>query len=59
MKAKLLTLALFGFMALSFMACNEEEIVPVNDVTLEQSGVGDTEGGLSDREEPPGLGDKN
>lgn len=54
MKAKLLTLALFGFMTLSFIACNEEEIIPANDVTLEQSTLGDTEGGLSDREAPPG-----
>ena len=51
MKAKLLTLALFGFMTLSFMACSEEEIVPTNDITIERS----YEGGLSDREEPPGL----
>ena len=58
MKAKLLTLALFGFMSLSFMACSEEEIVPANDVTLEQS-IADCEceGGLTEREEPLGQDD--
>ena len=58
MKAKLLTLALFGFMTLSFMACSEEEIVPANDVTLEQS-IADCEceGGLTEREEPLGQDD--
>lgn len=56
MKTKLLTLALFGIMSLSFIACNEEEIVPANDVTLEQSSAEcECEGGLSDRE-GPGVG---
>ena len=55
MKTKLLTLALFGIMSLSFMACSDEEIAPVNDVTLEQSMVDcECEGGLSDREGPGG-----
>ena len=56
MKTKLLTLALFGFMSLSFMACSEEEIAPVNDVTLEQAVAEcECEGGQSDRE-GPGVG---
>ena len=53
MKTKLLTLALFGIMSLSFMACSEEEIAPVNDVTLEEATADcECEGGLSDREDP-------
>lgn len=56
MKARILTLALFGIMSLSFVACSEEEIAPVNDVTLEQAMAEcECEGGLSDRE-PPGTG---
>ena len=53
MKTKLLTLALFGFISLSFMACSEEEVVPVNEITIEQA-IGDCEceGGISDREGP-------
>ena len=43
-------------MSLSFVACSEEEIAPVNDVTLEQANLDcECEGGLSDRE-PPGTG---
>jgi hypothetical protein len=53
MKTKLLTLALFGLMSLSFIACSEEEIVPVDDATIEQSSADcECEGGLSDREGP-------
>ena len=56
MKTKLLTLALFGMMSLSFIACSEEEIAPVNDITVEQSSAEcECEGGLSDRE-GPGVG---
>lgn len=53
MKAKILTLALFGLMAFSFMACNDEAIEPVKDVTIEQS-IADCEceGGITDREDP-------
>ena len=53
MKTKLLTLALFGLMSFSFMACSEEEIAPVDDITIE-AGVADCEceGGLTDREDP-------
>ena len=55
MKTKLLTLALFGIMSLSFIACNEEEIAPVNDVTIQQNDADcECEGGLSDREGPGG-----
>lgn len=51
MKAKILTLALFGLMTLSFMACNDEEVVPANDVTVEQSTTDcECEGGITDRE---------
>jgi hypothetical protein len=54
MKAKILTLALFGLMSLSFMACNEEPITPSNDISLEQSRVDcECEGGEEeDREDP-------
>jgi len=53
MKTKLLTLALFGIMSLSFVACNDEEIAPSKDVSIEQSVVPcECEGGLSDREDP-------
>ena len=53
MKTKLLTLALFGIMSLSFMACSEEEIVPVNDITIEDTTADcECEGGLTDREDP-------
>jgi len=56
MKTKLLTLALFGIMSLSFMACSEEEIAPVNDITIEEATAEcECEGGLSDRE-GPGVG---
>ena len=55
MKARILTLALFGLMTLSFIACSEEEVAPVNDITLEQSTQEcECEGGLSDREGPSG-----
>ncbi len=54
MKTKLLTLALFGLMSLSFMSCNDEEIVPVNDATIEDASSKDChcEGGLQERELP-------
>lgn len=53
MKTKLLTLALFGLMSLSFMACSEEEIVPVNETSIEQATADcECEGGLSERERP-------
>lgn len=53
MKTKLFTLALFGIMSLSFMACNEEEVAPTNDVTIGQAQSDcECEGGLSDREDP-------
>ncbi|MCG8309888.1 MAG: hypothetical protein MI975_21000 [Cytophagales bacterium] len=56
MKTKLLTLALFGILSLSFVACSEEEIAPVNDVATEASiAECECEGGLSDRE-GPGVG---
>jgi hypothetical protein len=55
MKTKLLTLALFGMMSFSFMACSEEEIAPVDDITLEEASADcECEGGLSDREDPRG-----
>jgi hypothetical protein len=53
MKTKLLTLALFGLMSLSFIACSEEEIAPVNDVTVEEASADcQCDGGLSEREKP-------
>jgi hypothetical protein len=53
MKTKLLTLALFGLMSLSFMACSEEEIVPVNENTIEQATADcECDGGISERETP-------
>lgn len=56
MKTKLLTLALFSIMSLSFMACSEEEIAPANDVAIEQGSADcECEGGLSDREPPEGM----
>jgi hypothetical protein len=56
MKTKLLTLALFGLMSLSFVACNDEEIAPVDDVSIEQASSDcECEGGLSDRERPDGY----
>ena len=55
MKTKLLTLALFGIMSLSFIACSEEEIAPVKDITIEQPNADcECEGGISDRERPGG-----
>ena len=55
MKTKLLTLALFGLMSLSFIACSEEEVAPVDDITIEQSDPDcECEGGISDRERPGG-----
>jgi len=55
MKTKLLTLALFGLMSFSFMACSEEEIAPVDEITLEAANADcECEGGLSDREPPVG-----
>ncbi len=54
MKAKLLTLALFGIMSFSFMSCNEEEVAPVKDgisIQQQQSDC-ECEGGVEDREEP-------
>ena len=51
MKTKLFTLALFGLMSLSFIACSEEEIAPANEAATEQSRADcECEGGLSDRE---------
>ena len=53
MKTKLLTLALFGFISLSFMACSEEEVAPANEITIEQANADcECEGGISDREGP-------
>ena len=53
MKTKLLTLALFGLMSLSFMSCSEEEIVPVKDTSIEQATADcECDGGLQDRERP-------
>ena len=53
MKAKFLTLALLGMMALSFVACNKEEIAPAKDVTnIQATADCECEGGLSDREDP-------
>lgn len=53
MKTRLLTLALFGIMSLSFMACNEEPIAPVNDIAAQEATADcECEGGLSDREDP-------
>jgi len=53
MKTKLLTLALFGLMSLSFMSCSEEEIVPVSDTTIEEATADcNCEGGISERERP-------
>ena len=50
MKAKLLTIALFGIMSLSFIACNEEEVVPVNDQVLTEESTCECEGGIEERE---------
>jgi hypothetical protein len=53
MKTKLLTLALFGLMSLSFMACSEEEIAPVNDVSVEQATSDcQCDSGIQDRDKP-------
>ncbi len=55
MRTKLFTLALFGMMSLSFMACNEEEVVPDMDMAqIEAAATCECEGGLSDREGPQG-----
>ena len=37
MKTKLLTLALFAFLTVGFVACAEEEIAPSNDVVEQVS----------------------
>jgi hypothetical protein len=51
MKSKILTLALFGLMSLSFIACSEEEVVPANTVATEESRADcECEGGLLERE---------
>ena len=51
MKSKILTLALFGLMSLSFIACSEEVVVPANEVATEEARPDcECEGGLSDRE---------
>jgi hypothetical protein len=53
MKTKLLTLALFGIMSLSFIACSQEDVVPSKDISTEVSAPDcECEGGLSDREDP-------
>lgn len=53
MKTRFLTLALFGLMSLSFMACSEEEIVPVNDTTIEDATADcNCDSGVLDREKP-------
>ena len=53
MKTKLITLAFLGLMSLSFMSCSEEEIAPINDITIEEARTDcECEGGLSDREDP-------
>ena len=55
MKTKLFTLALFGMMSLSFMSCNEDEVIPADGITIEQSNADcECEGGISDREGPLG-----
>jgi len=51
MKAKILTLALFGMMSLSFIACNEEEVVPADQAQIEnEQSYCECEGGVEDRE---------
>ncbi len=50
MKAKFLTIVLFGIMSLSFVACNEEEVVPANDQILTEESTCECEGGIEERE---------
>jgi hypothetical protein len=50
MKAKILTLALFGLMSFSFIACNEEEVVPAVEAELSADSYCECEGGMDDRE---------
>ncbi len=52
MKARILTLALFGIMSLSFSSCSKEEVAPANQtqVQTEQSYC-ECEGGVEDRED--------
>jgi hypothetical protein len=50
MKAKILTLALFGLMSLSFISCNEEEVVPAVEQELSADSYCECEGGIDDRE---------
>jgi hypothetical protein len=50
MKAKLLTIALFGMMTLSFVACNEEEVVPADEQIRTEQSTCECEGGIEERE---------
>jgi hypothetical protein len=50
MKARFLTIALFGIMSLSFIACNEEEVVPATDQILTEESTCECEGGIEERE---------
>ena len=51
MKARILTLALFGIMTLSFTACSEEEVVPANQTQVQnEQSYCECEGGIDDRE---------
>jgi len=53
MKAKLLTLVLFGIMSLTFASCSNEEVAPAQDLSSVQATADcECEGGLTDRERP-------
>lgn len=52
MKAKLLTLVLFGIMTLSFVSCNEDDVTPAKQTTVKNGGTCECSGGITDREPP-------
>ncbi len=52
MKAKLLTLALFGIMTLSFVSCNEDSVTPAKQTTVKSDATCECNGGIPDREKP-------
>jgi hypothetical protein len=50
MKAKLVTIILFGIMTLSFVGCNEEEVLPAKEEILTEESTCECEGGIEERE---------
>lgn len=50
MKFKLITLAILGMLAFANVACTDEEVVPAQEVVLDDQSTCECEGGIEERE---------